>query len=199
LIEPYAVLLVCHEKCQKYLSNHRRPTRWGFGGATSPNRRGAKQHPTPRLSSPAQRRPYATLHLLSNAGFQNHQKILCGYINITPGALRGVCLFFLANLEFIFLPEYTNKKHEVTWRYGRRACKKSGTSSWIQTIFKIQKRANWDSNLCYLWDYCFHLIEKRGCVLSTSMRVDRRPYMFLPITSLFRLDWPFTKGSFSSF
>ena len=30
----------------------------------------------------------------SEAGFQNHQKILCGYMNITPGALRGYASVF---------------------------------------------------------------------------------------------------------
>ena len=72
-------------------------------GATSPNRCCVIQHPYPRLSSLARRRPHATLHLLFSAGFQNHQKILCGYINIRPGALRGVCLCFWQVFHFPIL------------------------------------------------------------------------------------------------
>ncbi|HAQ97932.1 MAG TPA: hypothetical protein DCR61_01140, partial [Verrucomicrobiales bacterium] len=37
---------------------------------------------------------YATLRLLISAGFQNHQKILCGYMDITRGPEGEYASFF---------------------------------------------------------------------------------------------------------
>ena len=61
--------------------------------------------------------------------------------------------------------------YEVHWRNRRRTSRKSRINSWIQTVFKIQKRPNWNSHLRCLWNYCIPLIEKCRCVLGTSTRV----------------------------
>ncbi len=62
-------------------------------------------------------------------------------------------------------------KHEVFGRNGRKSCEKSRTSSWVQAVFKIQTRPNWNFDLRGLWDYCILLNKKCRSVLKASTTV----------------------------
>lgn len=69
------------------------------------------------------------------------------------------------------MPLHVSLQHEVHWRDRGGPRKQSRTDPWLQTVFKIQERSDWNSHLRYLWDSCILLIEKCRCVLGISTRV----------------------------
>ena len=73
--------------------------------------------------------------------------------------------------RFIEIIKQLTSKHEVFRRSWRESRRESRTGSRVQTVFKIQKRSNWNSHLRCLWDYCLLFIKKCRCVLGISTRV----------------------------
>ena len=73
--------------------------------------------------------------------------------------------------RFIEIIKQLASKHEVFRRSWRESRRESRTGSRVQTVFKIQKRSNWNSHLRCLWHYCLLFIKKCRCVLDISTRV----------------------------